>query len=112
MRLRRSLLKPFLPSPFVVFRVREELLDVDPLVLKHQANDEAVVVATDVENREIAHHVCRRKRLPNILDVFPFGYNGRIEPNLQRGLGIGKLRRSFQEAPLAYDVHNSMLAKC
>ena len=38
------------------FPVREKFLDVDPLVLKHRANDEAVFVATDVENRKIAHH--------------------------------------------------------
>jgi hypothetical protein len=92
--------------------VREELFDVDPLVLENHANDEAIVVAADIENRQIAYHVRRRKRLANLLEAPPFGLNRRIEPNLPRGPGIGEFPRSLEEAALADDVQNSMLAKC
>jgi hypothetical protein len=92
--------------------VREELFDVDPLVLKHHANDEAIAVPADIENRQIAYHVRSRKRLPNVLKASPFGLDRSIEPNLQRGFGISEFRRSLEEAAFANDVQNSILAKC
>jgi len=69
------------------------------------------VVAADIENRQIADHICCRKRLANVLQVSPFGRNRRIEPNLQRGLGASEFRRSFEQAALADDVQNPILAK-
>jgi hypothetical protein len=95
------------PTPFVVLGVGEELFDVNPLALVHHANDEAVVVASDIEDRQIAHHIRCRKRLANVLKVLPFSLNGRIEPHLQGRFGVSVSRSSLEEAALADDVHNS-----
>jgi hypothetical protein len=92
--------------------MREERFDVNPLVPENHANDEAILVAADIENRQIAYHVRRRKRLANVVQASPLGLNHRIEPNLQRGLGIGEFPRPLEEVAFADNVQNSILAKC
>jgi hypothetical protein len=90
----------------------EELFDVNPLVFEHHADDEAILVTADIENREVACHVRIPKRLADVLETSPFGLDRRIEPNLQCGFGIGDFCRSLEEAALADDVSDSLLAKC
>jgi hypothetical protein len=92
--------------------VGKDLIDVDPLVLEHHADDQAVLVASDVENRQIAHHVRGRKRFANVFGASPFRNNGRVEPDLQRGFDIREFRRSLEEPALADNVQNYIPADC
>jgi hypothetical protein len=89
----------------------EELFYADPLVLKDHANNQAVIVASDVEDRQIAYHVRRRERVSDLREAVPLGLNGSIEPNLQRGLRIRVFLRSCEKPAFADDVHNSKPAK-
>jgi hypothetical protein len=91
--------------------MRQEFLDVNPLVLKNHADDEAISVSLDIENGEWPYHVPRRKRFANVLQVAPLGIDRGIKPNLKRGFGIGELCCSLEEPALADPIHQLETSK-
>jgi len=80
--------------------VGEEFFDVDPLAPPHHPDDQPVVVSANVEDCQILHRIRRRIGTADVLKVRPVGAFRRIEPGLQRGAGVGMLRRFLKKPAL------------
>jgi hypothetical protein len=101
-----------LQAPEVLPAALHERGVANPPVPEHHTDDETVLIASDVEDGQVAHHIRGRKRFADVLQALPFSLYGSIEPDLERRLRISVFRCSLEEAALADDIHDSILAKC
>src|SRR5262249_39726898 len=87
---------PFLP---VIFLMGQDMDDVDPLLIVPDLRDEAVLVASNVEDGTISNRIGVREIEPRLDQVRPPGVFGDPIPIFERLFGVGmnfpKLAQSF-----------------
>jgi hypothetical protein len=96
------------PHSFIVFPVRQDKADVDDFVLTLDFNDQAILVAGDIENRGLPCRVGMRIIAPDFDEVVPHGFAGSPIPIVEGFSRIGVFGRKLHKRFPADDSHFSM----
>jgi hypothetical protein len=88
--------------------VRENQADVDNFIPVFDFNDQAILVAGDIENRALPDQVGMWIIAPDFGEVAPHGFAGSPIPVVERFSRIGVFGRKLHKRFPANDSHFSM----
>jgi hypothetical protein len=95
-----------LPFAFVVFGMRQDVANVQSLAIEVNGDDQAILVATNVEHREFSHLIDAAPHVfANVGEPFPLGLTGQPIPSHERLFGVGMEVPKRAKGFLGDDMH-------
>jgi hypothetical protein len=89
----------------------QDMDDIDPLLIVPDLRDEAVFVASNVEDGTLPNRICVREVEPCLCQVRPLGVSGDPIPIFQRMFGIGVDFPKLAQSLPADDSHRCFPSK-
>jgi hypothetical protein len=89
-----------------VFRVSDDIKNIDPVSLVENSRDEPAAIVLDIKNNAASHSIDTFPTEPNVLKLLPIGVPRNFSPGVQRSFPFAVFGNSLTNPFGADDPHN------